>query len=55
MSLGYKPDSVIKLLHKTKLKCPNCGWELLADDISKVVFCQNPKCKINGKFRRVMP
>lgn len=31
----------------------SCGWELLVQD--EVIFCQNPKCMINGKFKQIKP
>ncbi len=43
------------MLKKANLKCNSCGWELLADDIGKVVFCQNGECTVGEKYKRVEP
>ncbi len=40
---------------KANISCETCGWELLVDDHTKVVFCQNQKCMINGKFKQIKP
>ena len=40
---------------KANISCEDCGWELLVDDNTKVVFCQNEKCMINGKFKQIKP
>ena len=42
-------------IKKADITCPDCGWELLANDVSKEVFCQNAKCMIDGKFKRIKP
>ena len=43
------------MLKKADLKCNSCQWELLVDDIEKVVFCQNRECTVGEKYKRVMP
>ncbi len=43
------------VIAKADIECPDCGWETLTDDETKVVFCQNPKCMIDGKFKQIKP
>lgn len=45
----------IMAIQKANISCDDCEWMLLTDDEENIVFCQNPKCMINNKFKRVKP
>ncbi len=42
-------------IKKAGITCESCGWEALVNDMSKEVFCQNPECMTDGKFKRIKP
>lgn len=45
---------VLKMaIQKANINCETCGWMILTEE--NVVFCQNPKCMVNGKFKHIKP
>lgn len=42
-------------IERAGITCETCGYMLLIDDITKIVFCQNCKKQIKPKYQQYIP